>query len=373
MKPFAALILCFALICCSNNSDEPISTTDEEIIQEDNGDTDSEPQQSLYFPPVGSNDWEIESPEDIGWNETAITELLTFLEEKNTKAFMILKDGRIVLENYFNGGSQFESNPWFSAGKTLTAFVTGMAQDSGYLDLSDATSDYLGEGWTSMPLTQESAISLKDQITMTTGADYTVANTNCTLPECLFYLNDPGSFWYYHNAMYTLIQPALNAAIPEGFDTYFEQNLKTTIGMDGAWIDFKFPRVYFSTARSMARFGLLCLNEGNWDGNQLVSESYFSAMTQTSQELNSAYGYLWWLNGKDQYRLPGSTLEFDGALIPDAPHDLIAGLGANDQKLYVVPSKGLVVIRMGEAAGEPTGGPSGFDNLLWQKINAVID
>ena len=96
-------------------------------------------------------------------------------------------------------------------------------------------------------------------------------------------------------------------------------------------------------------------------------------MVSTSQNLNKAYGYLWWLNGKESFRIPLSTEEFPGVLIPNAPNDLIAGLGLNDQKLYVVPSQNLVIIRMGDDAGDAQAGPSSFDNLLWEKINAVIN
>jgi hypothetical protein len=105
----------------------------------------------------------------------------------------------------------------------------------------------------------------------------------------------------------------------------------------------------------------------------LSDTDYFNEMTNTSQNLNKAYGYLWWLNGKSSYRLPGSEVEYQDTLIPNAPNDLIAGLGKNDQKLYVVPSKGLVIVRMGDNANDSVFGPSGFDNQLWEKINALIN
>ena len=61
-----------------------------------------------------------------------------------------------------------------------------------------------------------------------------------------------------------------------------------------------------------------------------------------------------------------------GALIPNAPEDLFAALGANDQKIYVVPSKSLVVIRTGETAGTQQLGLSSFDNQMWAKLNEVM-
>jgi CubicO group peptidase (beta-lactamase class C family) len=187
-------------------------------------------------------------------------------------------------------------------------------------------------------------------------------------------LNSPGDFWYYHNAPYTLTQSIITGALTTNFDIYFKEKVRDPIGMQGTWTDVGFNRLYFSTARSMARFGLLCLNKGVWENQTIMTDSnYFEAMTNTSQTMNESYGYLWWLNGKSSFRLPGLTTEFSGKLIPNAPNDLIAGLGANDQKLYIIPSESLVIIRMGNDAGQGELGPSSFDNLLWEKINALTN
>jgi len=124
----------------------------------------------------------------------------------------------------------------------------------------------------------------------------------------------------------------------------------------------------------MARFGLLNLNNGVWDNTTILSDkTYLNAMTNTSQNLNKSYGYLWWLNGKDGFKLPQFEDDFTGKLIPNAPDDLYAGLGKDDQKVYIVPSEGLVVVRMGDNAGSSIFGPSSFDNELWLKINALIN
>ncbi|NNL80236.1 MAG: beta-lactamase family protein, partial [Flavobacteriaceae bacterium] len=267
-----------------------------------------------------------------------------------------------------------EDRPWYSAGKTLTALTMGIAQEDGFLSLDDSSKMYLGEGWTSMTTEQEDAVTVRDHITMTTGLDYTNILTQfCTLPACLSYLNEPGTFWYYHNAPYTLSQNIISGATGQAFENYFNSKIKDKIGMNGYWQAENFNVFYYSQARSMARFGLLILNEGLWEDVPLITDSsYFSDMVNSSQTMNPAYGYLWWLNGKNSYRLPGSTDVFPGELIPNAPDDLFTGLGFADQKLYVVPSLDLVVIRMGDAADSSEFGPSGFDNSLWEKLNTVI-
>lgn len=329
----------------------------------------------IYFPPLTSDIWETTTIDELNWNTTAIQPLYDFLEEKDTKAFIILKDGKIVIEQYFNGASVEDNHAWNSAGKTLSAFLMGIAQEENYLDINDASSDYLGTSWSSLTADQESQIKIKHHITMTTGLDYTNPILgNCTLSECLTYLNSPGSFWYYHNAAYTLNQRIIAGAVDMDFTAYFEAKLRDRIGMQGAWVPLGFNSIYFSTARSMARFGLLNLNKGIWNETTILSDlNYQSEMTTTSQNLNKSYGYLWWLNGQDSYRSPGLTLQFNGELIQNAPEDLIAGLGKNDQKLYVVPSKNLVIVRMGDDAGESLLGPSSFDNDLWVRLNDLMN
>jgi CubicO group peptidase (beta-lactamase class C family) len=141
----------------------------------------------------------------------------------------------------------------------------------------------------------------------------------------------------------------------------------------GAWVNLDDLSVYWSTTKNMARFGLLSLNKGNWDGTTIISEGFFNQAITTSQTINQAYGYLWWLNGKSSYHLPQSQLQFSGTLIANAPNDMYMALGKNDQKIYVIPSKKMVVIRMGEVANpeNPTFGLSGFDEELWGKISAL--
>lgn len=167
----------------------------------------------------------------------------------------------------------------------------------------------------------------------------------------------------------------VSAASGRRFETYFDTKLGDKIGMDGSWNFGLIFNIYHSSARSMARFGLLALNEGKWGEEQIVDEEFFKESISGSQDLNPAYGYFWWLNGKSQFMLPGSQTVFPGALVANAPSDMYAAMGAEDQRIYVVPSKKLVIIRMGRDSdpANPSFAVSGFDQSLWAKINAVID
>ena len=94
-------------------------------------------------------------------------------------------------------------------------------------------------------------------------------------------------------------------------------------------------------------------------------------MVNTSQPMNQSYGYLWWLSGKPSHMLPQTQFVFNGPLFSNAPVDMFSALGKDDQKIYVVPSQQLVVIRTGASAYEVTAAFSRFDDTLWSKINQL--
>ena len=329
--------------------------------------------ENMYFPPNDATTWETKTIASLNWNQNNVQDLLDYLETKNSKSFMVLHNGKIVMEYYFNGHSS--STPWYwaSAGKTLTATMTGIAEQDGLLNINDKVSDYLGTGWTSAPLAKENLITCKNLLSMNSGLDDSLEDD--VSPANLQYIADSGTRWAYHN-VYVKLQDVIAAASGQTWDTYFNTKLKTPIGMTGTWLSSGTNgslSVYWSTTRSMARFGLLALNQGNWKGVQIVNANYFTDATNTSQNINQAYGYLWWLNGKTSYHLPQSQLQLPGELIPNGPDYMYMALGKNDQKIYVIPSKKLVVLRMGDAADGSNFALSDFDNVLWEKINAVIN
>ncbi len=325
---------------------------------------------TIYFPPIHSNEWTTTSIGDLGWNNTALKPLVDYLEAKNTKSFMILHEGKIVIEIYFDGHSSTTPWYWASAGKTLTTAVSGIAQEQGLIDINNKVSDYLGTGWTSAPLEKENLITCKHLLSMNSGLDDSMGNN--VSPENLQYAADAGTRWAYHN-VYKKMQDVIAEASGQNWITYFNSVLRDQTGMSGAWIKSDDFNVFWSTTRSMARFGLLIYANGAWENTQIIPKSFLNEATNTSQSINPSYGYLWWLNGKSSYRLPGSQLEFNGELAPNAPNDMYAALGKNDQKIYVVPSKKLVVVRMGNAADDTNFALSSFDNDLWEKINDLID
>ncbi|WP_047244752.1 serine hydrolase domain-containing protein [Maribacter thermophilus] len=356
----------FSLLIISGCSTDQLDDT--EALEENNENS------PLYFPPIDSDTWETSTIEELGWNKESEQLLYDFLETNSTDAFILLKDGKIVLEKYFGDFTASRSHSWNSAAKTLTSMTIGIAQNEGLLSLDDSSALYLGNGWSSMTTEQENNITIRHHLTMTTGMDYNVDNNFCTDKECFLYKNEPGTYWYYHQGAYTKLDDIITAAVGQSYIDYFNNRIGDKIGMEGIWTKVGYNNLYFSNARSMARFGLLNLNEGVWNNTVIIEDKdYFNAATNTSQDLNESYGYLYWLNGKDSYKLPSTEEQFQGKLIPNAPDDLYAGLGAFDQKLYIVPSKNLVIVRFGDAADTSSLAFSSFDNDLWEALNKVIN
>jgi hypothetical protein len=127
------------------------------------------PVELMYFPPLTGDSWETKSIADLEWNQAAVQPLLDYLELKHSKSFIVLVNGRIVLENYFNGHTATTPWYWASAGKTLTSTVTGIAQQEGLLNINNKVSDYLGTGWTSAPIAKENLITCKNLLSMNSG------------------------------------------------------------------------------------------------------------------------------------------------------------------------------------------------------------
>ena len=325
--------------------------------------------QALYFPPLTGTTWQTVAPSSLGWCSDGLDSLRAYVGNTHAKSFIILKDGKIAVEWYYDTFTQDSVHYWASAGKTLTGLLVGVAQTEGILRISDTTSRFLGNGWTSLTPAQERLITLKHQLSMTTGLDDGVPDDNCTTPACLVYKADASSRWAYHNAPYRLLQDVVATASGMSYQQYTTTRIKQKIGMDGFWYDY----IYYSTPRSMARFGLLLLNKGKWNTTTVLSDTaYFGAMTRSSNTLNPSYGYLTWLNGKGRTMVPGLQTVFQQDLIPTAPSDMYCALGKNDQKIYVVPSQNLVVVRTGDAGTTAALALSAFDAVLWQKINAAF-
>lgn len=328
--------------------------------------------QNLYFPPTGSAVWDTIQPSSLGFCQSRIDSLYNYLQSKGTKSFILIKNGKIVLEKYYGTYTADSIHYWASAGKSLTGFLMGIAQQKGYVNISDKVSDYLGNNWSSAPLVKENLITVADLLKMTSGLNENPP-APCTNEDsakaCLTFSVNAGTYWAYHTGAYKQLQAVISKASGLTSNAFTNAWIESKIGMSSG---FWYNGVFYSKARDMARFGLLNLNKGIWLNDTVLKDTtYFKNMVNTSQNFNLSYGYLWWLNGKASSRLPGVNFNFTGPLVPNAPSDMFCALGKNDQKIYVVPSQNVVVVRQGNSAGTSHLALSAFDNVIWDYINKL--
>ena len=120
MKYLPLLVFAMLFIACEKSDDIP-----------------QNPTEPFYYPPTTGSAWETKSLASLGWNQSAVQPLKEYLTDKHTKSFMILVNGRIVMEEYFNGHTAATTWQWNSAGKTLVATTTGIAQQEGLLNINN--------------------------------------------------------------------------------------------------------------------------------------------------------------------------------------------------------------------------------------------
>jgi CubicO group peptidase (beta-lactamase class C family) len=327
--------------------------------------------QSIYFPPLTGNAWDSISPSSVGYCQARIDSLYNYLQAKNTKSFIVLKDGKRVLEKYFGTYTKDSIWYWASASKSLASFITGVAQQKGFVNINNTVSSYISNGWTTAPFVKENSITVKNLLQMNSGLDDAPplpCDNEDTAKACLIYKADANTRWAYHTGAYRKVQDVVSTAVGQTYNAITNNWIESKTGMSGVWLQ----QIYYSKARDMARFGLLNLNKGIWANDTIMKDSlYYKAMVNSSQTLNNAYGYLWWLNGKNSYMTPGFQITFPSTLMSNAPNDMFCALGKNDQKIYVVPSQKIVIVRQGNTAGGFNLAASAFDNVLWDYINKL--
>ncbi|TQF16657.1 serine hydrolase [Myxococcus llanfairpwllgwyngyllgogerychwyrndrobwllllantysiliogogogochensis] len=321
----------------------------------------------LVFPTDDAS-WPTVSPASAGWDVAKLNAALDFAGSRDTRAIVILQDGKLLAERYWLANSNFMRDI-ASAQKSVVSVLVGIAVDKQLLSLDERVTPILGAGWSNTGALAEARITVRHLLTMTSGL-----NTSLGLQAA------PGTTWLYNNDAYHRLRMILERRTGLGIDALSHAWLFNTLGATRSqWeqrsdVDSKGLPLWGLTmsARDLARFGLLLLADGAWAGTRVVSSAYLNTATNSSQTLNPAYGHLFWLNGKAFTLIPPLSARIDGPLIPSAPQDVFAGLGKDDQKVYVSRSLGLVVTRLGAQAGTRSAETlSDFDEELWARIMAA--
>jgi len=338
-----------------------------------------------YWP--RANEWESRKPADAGMDPDAVEAALAYAGEHNSTGIVVVRGGRIVAERYWQGWNQESSAPIFSSSKSITATLIGMAIEDGKLKgVNQSMADFI-PSWKGTP---KEAITLRHVMAMTSGikvgAGRVSADVDAFEETAAFALeHKPGEHWAYNTPVYRMLLRVIEIASGESINRFTQRKLSGPLAMSHSrWDCDPAPNNktnctwYRSSLRDMSRFGLLILRNGKWGSKELISAKYVKEAASTSQKLNESYGYLWWLNGKASYKLPGGGGGVQpGMFWPDCPPDAFGALGAQDKKIYVVPSLDLVVARHGGAAGiartpGAEGGGRAFNNELLGRICRAV-
>jgi CubicO group peptidase (beta-lactamase class C family) len=283
-----------------------------------------------------------------------------------TRALLIVQNGRLVLERYAEGfGPEMRFQGW-SMAKSVTQAVFGTLVHAGKLRIDQRVPmpAWQGEGDPRAELTlghllhMNSGLDNGDEFDgdptqwfvsrMMFGEGATDAAAYASAPPLL---HPPGTRWAYSTATSTILAWVIGRSVGSGREDtvrYANQALFAPIGMKSAVMEFDAAGTYmggsffWATARDWARFGYLYLRDGVWDGRRVLPEGWVDfTRTQASAEDSGSYGAHFWLNLEPEEEQPPRPL-------PGGPASAFAAVGASGQYVLIVPTRDLVLVRLGE-------------------------
>lgn len=295
------------------------------------------------------------------WNAAALDALAGYAQAQGTTGLLIVQHRRTVQElnwpvapgsevftrRYVHGtdaqGALLEDVA--SQQKSVTAVLVAMAADRGLLDVRQPVFATLGTGWSKADAAQERDITVLHLLHMESGLD-----------EALAWEAAPGTRHFYNTPAYALMLPVLEAAAGRPINELTHEWLTGPLGMaDTAWRQ-RIPELaeflgnpigLVTTPRDLARLGQLVLDGGvAANGTRIVSHAQLALIFQRSPN-NPGYGRLWWLNGGPHWVKPKGE-PCAGPVVTTAPADAVFAMGSEGRTLMVVPSLGLIFVRLGQ-------------------------
>jgi len=282
----------------------------------------------VYRPPVKFDDgWQISSLSQEDIEPEKIYDLMAAIINEsyvNIHSILIVKNGKMVLEEYFHGYSREKLHQIRSATKSIGSVLTGIAIDKRFISSANQEiypyfSSYgLRQKWDE----RTKDVKLKHLLTMTSGYDCDDHSNNFECEKKMYESNDwveyalnlpfanqPGERWAYNSASLSLVGEVIsktsNMRIPDFAEKYLFDPLGIT---DFQWGFSPNGRAWLAgnakmRPRDMAKFGYMVLNEGRWENKQIVSKKWLEESTAEHLPLlhmhihggNYGYGYLWWL------------------------------------------------------------------------------
>ncbi len=300
-----------------------------------------------------------------------------YLEDNKTVAFLIIKNDTIQYEKYFSGYDKESIVPSFSMAKSITSILIGCAIDEGLIQsVDEPITNYIPE----LKKNGFEKVTIKHLLQMTSGIKFNESYINPFGDAASFYygLNlrkqiskmklktEPGKKFEYVSGNTQLLGLVLERSLKrKTITSYLQEKLWTPLGMeyDASWsIDREKNGIektfccLNARARDFAKIGRLYLNNGNWNGKQIISQNWVEESTKVDTTNGGVvfYKYQWWLPtafynfGKENYNLKNPNKE---KLTFSSDKDFMAE-GILGQFIYVNTTKKLIIVRLGKSEGK---------------------
>jgi len=306
--------------------------------------------------------------------DTAFTEDDPEGRRRNTRAVVVARDGQLLAERYAAGFDAQTPLLGWSMAKSVANALIGHAVLEGELTLDEPV---MSAGWED---DGRADITLEHLLTMTSGLSFEeVYDPGTDATRMLFtpqdtgayaasqpLVHEPGTVWSYSSGTTNLLCDVAQEATGSGVELAHEV-VFAPLGMSSAVLEpdasggLICSSFLYATARDWARFGQLYLDDGLWQGERLLPAGWVEATTTpVPAATDTPYGYQWWLN-----QGPDGTLR-----MPDVPADAFWASGNEGQQVVVLPSQGLVVVRLG-FSGAFSGVEWGLEPMLAGIVDAA--
>lgn len=313
--------------------------------------------------PDNRSRFEVADPARVAMDATAVQDAVEYAAARGAQSVRVYRHGCLVARSANDAATEWSLMPTWSMTKGVVAMVTGRAVQLGLLGLDDPIGDHV-DGLDDA----HGAITVRQLLTQTSGLRFAWANdlnAAATGDSAALVLQrpfeaDPGTQFIYAQTTVTALVAVVEAAVGEDLQSFAQRELFAPVGIArGEWAwqrdgvgrtqGFAFLDM---TPRAMGRLGSLLLDDGTWNGQQLLSAD-FIAQGAAGTEANPGYGFLWRTNAGERHRdsgyVEGDWLE--RRWVPAAPADMFGLSGMFNQNVFVLPGLDMVVVRMGLPAG----------------------
>ncbi|MDH3596097.1 MAG: beta-lactamase family protein [Rhodospirillales bacterium] len=296
---------------------------------------------------------------------------------------LVVKDGVLVVEEYFHGASRDHCQLIASVTKSLVSILVGMSLERSLEWTVDTPLvDFFPQYADAMAQDGKSAITLANALTMTAGLDwdeYTYPHPDDRNPNTQMYkkadpkgfilgrklIHPPGETWTYNSGLSVILGATVRRMTGRSIDKFAEAELFEPLGIDRYhWFKHADGTVYSNgdlllTPRDLAKIGLLVLNQGEWQGRRIVSQSWIAESTRryTTTRNEFGYGYQWRL---------GTVVRGERRF------GIIFGSGTGGQKMFIVPDLKMVVVITAQVFGNSAGDVAALRVLADYLIPAAL-